>query len=61
MLTRNLWTSKGLCNGSIGFVEHIIYKLGDEPPILPIAVVVKFKDYTGPSFSDSIENCVPYS
>ena len=42
MLTRNLWTEHGLCNGSMGIVTDIIYKEGDAPPALPIAVIVKF-------------------
>lgn len=25
MLTKNLWTNKGLCNGALGFVKDIIY------------------------------------
>ena len=32
MLTKNLWTDKGLCNGAIGYVENIVYKSGDSPP-----------------------------
>ena len=39
MLTRNLWLEKGLCNGSMGYVRDIIYKDGQYPPALPIAVI----------------------
>lgn len=51
MLTVNLWPSVGLCNGSTGQVLDIIYKSNHQPPDLPIAVVVKFNDYIGPSIS----------
>ena len=60
MLTRNLWTEKGLCNGSMGTVLDIIYKEGDNPPALPIAVLVQFDDsYTGPSFCSDKPRCIP--
>ena len=60
MLTRNLWTEAGLCNGSIGIVLHIIYKDDDKPPALPIAVIVQFEEgYIGPSFCNDLTNCVP--
>ena len=53
MLTRNLWVQKGLCNGSMGTVSQIIYKEGDTPPSLPIAVMVKLDSYNGPTFEDT--------
>lgn len=61
MLTRNLWTAVGLCNGAVGTVLHIIYAEGQCPPALPIAIIVQFdeKDYSGPCFSPSLPNCVP--
>lgn len=61
MLTRNLWSEVGLCNGALGTVRHVIYAEGRCPPLLPIAIIVQFdkKDYSGPSFCDSIANCVP--
>ena len=60
-LTRNLWTAVGLFNGAVGTVLHIIYAEGQGPPALPIAIVVQFdkKDYSGPSFSPTLPNCVP--
>jgi len=57
VLTRNLWIQKGLCNGSMGYVKHIIYKEGIQPVNLPIAVIVEFDGYTGPSFINN--RCVP--
>ena len=58
MLTMNLWPSVGLCNGTTGIVVDIIYPANHHPPDLPIAVIVKFDNYTGPSIS-AIPNCVP--
>ena len=54
MLTMNLWPSVGLCNGSAGTVVDIIYKTSHQPPDLPIAVIIKFDDYIGPSISNKI-------
>lgn len=61
MLTRNLWTRVGLCNGTMGTVKHIIFAQNQRPPMLPIAVIVQFDkdDYIGPSFCKNMPNCVP--
>ena len=60
MLTRNLWTDVGLCNGTMGTVIDIIYSEGLGPPALPIAAIVQFDDsYIGPSIFEHISNCVP--
>ena len=58
MLTKNLWPSVGLCNGSTGIVVDIIYETDHQPPLLPIAVVVKFDKYSGPSMTN-MPCCVP--
>ena len=59
MLTMNLWTDVGLCNGATGTVVDFIYADDQQPPDLPVAVIVKFDDYTGPSINDSMPACVP--
>ncbi|XP_066914898.1 ATP-dependent DNA helicase PIF1-like [Clytia hemisphaerica] len=59
MLTRNLWSDVGLCNGSLGIVKDIIFQRNHLPPALPITIIVKFDKYTGPSFFDDEDNCVP--
>lgn len=59
MLTMNLWTDVGLCNGATGTVVDFIYATNQKPPDLPIAVIVKFDDYTGPSICSNIQQCVP--
>lgn len=58
MLTMNLWTDAGLCNGATGVVLDAIYADNQQPPDLPIAVVVQFHDYTGPSVSNNNPGCV---
>ena len=59
MLTMNLWTDVGLCNGATGTVIDFIYADNQQPPDLPEAVIVKFDNYKGPSISESISSCVP--
>ena len=61
VLTRNLWTEVGLCNGALGTILHVLYAEGHSPPVLPIAIIVQFdeKDYSEPSCCDSIANGVP--
>ena len=59
MLTMNLWPEVGLCNGATGRVIDIIYADNHSPPNLPIAVIVQFDHYTGPSFFDFLPKCVP--
>ena len=48
MLTSNLWVKMGLVNGAMGTVEAICY-LRDKPPALPVAVMVQFDHYAGPT------------
>ena len=60
MLTRNLWTELGLCNGAMGYVYDIVYNPGFAPPSLPVAIIVQFDDsYIGPSFIVDTPRCVP--
>ena len=55
----NVWTDVGLCNGATGTVVNFIYATNQQPPDLPIAVIVKFDDYAGPSVSNNMQQCVP--
>ena len=59
ILTMNLWTDIGLCNGATGTIVEFIYASNQQPPDLPIAIIVKFNDYTGPSLTNRIPGCVP--
>ena len=51
MLISNLWVDVGLVNGAMGTVEAICYRTGG-PPDLPIAVMVHFDSYSGPTLHD---------
>ena len=59
MLTMNLWSHVGLCNGATGIVRHIIYDNNHHPPDLPVAVIVDFDNYRGPAFIDAQPSYVP--
>ena len=60
LLTRNLWQSYGLCNGSVGEVRYILYPGKSNDPKLQLPVVIcHFPDYTGPSCLENEEKCVP--
>ena len=56
MLSCNLWTERGLVNGSMGTVAAILYHSGG-PPDLPIAVMVQFDKYSRPTWGGA--RCVP--
>lgn len=55
MLTRNLWTEVGLCNGSLGTIHNIVYASAYE--LFPVAILVQFDTYSGPCFNN--DNVVP--
>jgi len=59
MLTMNLWAGVGLCNGATGTLIDFIYKNNHQPPDLPIAVIVQFDNYRGPSISTIQPSYVP--
>ena len=58
MLTSNLWVDVGLVNGAMGNIQAICYKTGG-PPDLPIAVMVQFDRYSGPTFPDGTVPIIP--
>ena len=58
MLTNNLWVDVGLIHGAMGTVEAICYRTGG-PPDLPIAVMVRFDNYSGPTFPDGTVPITP--
>ena len=58
MLTSNLWVEMGLVNGAIGTAVAICYQQGG-PPDLPVAVMVHFDSYSGPTFQSNVVSIVP--
>ena len=60
MLTPNLYSEAGLCNGTPGTVVSILYTDNHRPPSLPAVVLVRFPDYVGPTFNGHEQlHCVP--
>ncbi|GES80911.1 ATP-dependent DNA helicase Pif1-like [Rhizophagus clarus] len=51
MLMANLQTDIGLVNGSMGTVQDIIFNEDQGPPCLPIAVLISFDNYKGPTIT----------
>ena len=58
MLTCNLWVDVGLVNGAMGAIQAICYHSGG-PPELPIAVMVNFDNYSGPTLHDGTVPITP--
>lgn len=57
MLTMNLLPDVGLCNGATGMIIDFIYHVNHQSPDLPVAVIVQFDDYRGPSISNTLPIC----
>lgn len=58
MLTANLWIEAGLVNGALGTVVAICYEHGS-PPDLPLAVMIRFDSYSGPTLPDHTVPIIP--
>lgn len=52
MLISNLWIEVGLVNGAMDTIEAICYRTGG-PHDLPLAVMVKLDNYSGPTFQNT--------
>ncbi|KAK3911536.1 ATP-dependent DNA helicase [Frankliniella fusca] len=58
MLKRNLWTKKGLVNGTMGTLVDILYDEDNEPPFgTPRILMCQFDNYKGPGIGPN--NLVP--
>ena len=58
MLTSNLWVEVGLVNGAMGTIRSICYE-NRGPPDLPVAVMVRFDHYSGPTLHDGTVPITP--
>ena len=58
MLISNLWTDVGLVNGAMGTIQAICYRSGG-PPDLPVAVMVRFDHYIGPTLHEYMHAIIP--
>uniref|UniRef100_A0A1X7T0R4 ATP-dependent DNA helicase n=1 Tax=Amphimedon queenslandica TaxID=400682 RepID=A0A1X7T0R4_AMPQE len=58
MLTSNLCVEVGLADGAMGTVEAICYK-ETTPPAFPVAAMVQFDHYTGPTAHDGTVPITP--
>lgn len=59
ILRQNIWTSQGLCNGTLGTVVDIVYGLNRSRPIsyvdeFPFCILVHFEGYKRPTFNGSL-------
>ena len=59
MLTINLWVKVGLVNFAIGTVIAICYMDGQNPLQLPVAVTIKFHNYTSTTLPDGTVKITP--
>lgn len=59
MLTSNIWTQAGLVNGALGEVVEIIYSPGSKPPDVPMYVVTRFDNYSGPPWNVHDPKSIP--
>ena len=55
----NLWSEAGLTNGAKGTVKYLLYKNGEKPPSMPVAILAFFPKYLGPSYIKEAEKVVP--
>ena len=59
MLTKNLWSSVGLCNEATDTVIDIVHENNHQLPDLPVAEIVEFKNYREPVFNENQPLCIP--
>ena len=55
MLTRNLWTSRGLTSGSVGVVKAVVAEEVGQPRL----VLVEFQSYSGPAWDPARPKLIP--
>jgi hypothetical protein len=60
-MLKNLWTERGLVNGSFGTVYDIVWQEGDgDPQHRPsFVLIVSFDDYSRPGLLQAAEGDIP--
>ena len=59
MLTMNIWTQTGLVNGALGNITEIVYSPSSKPPDVPMYVIARIDNYTGPVWDPTDPRCIP--
>ena len=59
MLTVNIWTQTGLVNGALGNITKIVYTSGSKLPDIPMYVIARIDNYTGPVWDLVDPRCIP--
>ena len=59
ILTRNVWTTQGLVNGTRGVIKDLVAQAGEDGSPEQWIALVEFRDYTGPAFLQKHPKCVP--
>jgi Helicase len=60
MLRSNMWTERGLVNGSVGTVQDIVIRPGDSiSNSLPAALIIKWDKYGGPTLDGEVFPLTP--
>ena len=58
MIKKNLWTTKGLVNGALGYIRGILWSTYDRDK-LPGFVLVETDNYSGPAFLHDFPRIIP--
>src|SRR5579859_827699 len=58
MLTKNIWQSRGLYNGSLGTVRGLVYHGEASTLGPPYCILVEFDEYRGPSAATNSNCCI---
>ena len=58
MVKKNLWTTKGLVNGALGYIRGIVWSTYDRDK-LPDFVLVEMDNYSGPAFLQDFPRIIP--
>src|SRR5579859_1555903 len=58
MLTKNIWQSRSLYNGSLGTVRGLVYYGEASTRGPPYCILVEFDEFRGPSAATNSDRCI---